>query len=203
MRNVGLCAITHRRKKKSPQIKTIEHYVEANILNRAFGGKHINQVWIEDITYIPCKAGTLYLSMFIDIASKMPRGYVIANHMKANIVVTALKQGLNQIKYTERMIVHTDRGSQYRSDEFVHLISKNKLIHSMSRPGNPIDNAVMESFFKTLKTELIYPNKHQTKAHMKVLIEDYLFNYYPKERYHTSFGMTPYDYEFHYAHEIY
>ncbi|PKK38613.1 hypothetical protein ABB02_02095 [Clostridiaceae bacterium JG1575] len=92
-------------------------------------------------------------------------------------------------------MIHSDRGSQYRRYAFGEIWEKNHLQHSMSRPGNPVENAAAEAFYKTLKTELIHPNPSKTKAQREVLLRNDLEEDYPNERIHTSLAMTPYQYE--------
>lgn len=98
---------------------------------------------------------------------------------------------LNQYKGKYPDIAHSDRGSQYRSYAFQELLEKYHITHSMSEPGTPVDNAVIESYHRSIKRELIIPNRHKTMAEMKVLIHEYLTDYYPNKRIHTKLKMTP------------
>lgn len=187
MRELNLCAVGyHRRKKSYGQNKPIEDVIRENILNRAFDQDVMDAVWVTDITYIPCIDGRLYLSTYIDLATRIPRTFKVAPNMRKHLVIDPL------LKYSGKMpdAIHSDRGSQYRSYAYRDLLEANDIIHSMSEPGTPVDNAVIESFHRSIKRELINPNKNKTKAEMKVLIYDYLTNYYVNHRIHTKFQKT-------------
>lgn len=111
--------------------------------------------------------------------------------LKIHIVIDPLLQYDGKLP----TIIHGDRGSQYTSHRYQELLESKEIQHSMSAPGTPVDNAVIESFHKSIKRELIYPNRHKTKAEMKVLITKYISDYYIHERIHTKFMMTPHKYE--------
>lgn len=111
--------------------------------------------------------------------------------MKKRIVISPLEM----YQGNKPQIIHSDRGSQYRSHEYRDLLEKEQIIHSMSEPGTPVDNAVIESFHKSIKRELVYPNKHRTKSEMRILIQDYLMDYYVDKRIHTKFNMILGKYE--------
>lgn len=188
MRKMGLCAKGyHRRKSTYGQPKPIETAIKENILNRQFDQEVIDAIWVTDITYIICSDGRLYLSTYIDLTTRIPRCFSVENHMRKSIVIDPLMR--YQGKYPG--IIHSDRGSQYRSYAYQELLENHQILHSMSEPGTPVDNAVIESFHRSIKRELIIPNKHKTKAEMKVLIHDYLTDYYPNKRIHTKLKMTP------------
>lgn len=148
----------------------------------------IDAIWVTDITYITCSDGRLYLSTYIDLTTRIPRCYKISTNMKMDIVLNPI------VKYKGRLpeVIHGDRGSQYTSYAYGELLDSHGIRHSMSAPGTPVDNAVIESFHKSIKRELIYPNRHKTRAEMKVLITNYINHYYIHERIHTKFMMTPY-----------
>lgn len=148
-----------------------------------------------DITYVPCSDGVLYLTIYLDLALRQPRTFSITNHMRKECVTAPLEELITREFALEGSMVHSDQGSQYRSFAFAGICEEHGLIHSMSSPGNPIDNAVAESFFKTVKTEVIKPNRHLTKVQMEVVLRNFLEDYYPKERIHTALGMTPNAYE--------
>jgi putative transposase len=187
MQELNLCAVGyHKRKESYGQNKSIEDVISENILNREFDQDVIDAVWVTDITYITCTDGRLYLSTFIDLATRIPRAFKVHSDMKKHIVIDPIE------KYRWKLpdVIHSDRGSQYRSYAFRDLLEANGIIHSMSEPGTPVDNAVIESFHRSIKRELINPNKNKTKAEMKVLIHDYLTNYYVNHRIHTKFQKT-------------
>jgi len=192
MREMNICAQGyHRRKSTYGKGKAIEDIIKDNLLNRAFDQDITDAVWVTYITYIQCKDGRLYLSSYIDLATRIPRCYKVFANMKTHIVIDPLKQ----YDGTLPDIIHSDRGGQYRSYAYRDLLEAKDIQHSMSQPGTPVDNAVVESFYKSIKRELIYPNKGKTKAEMTVLIHDYLTNYYSNQRIHTRFMMTPQKFE--------
>lgn len=192
MRKMRLCAKGyHRRKPSYGQPKPIEAAIKENLLNRQFNQDIVDAIWVTDITYISCLDGRLYLSTYIDLTTRIPRCFSIENHMKKSIVIDPLVDYKG--KYPD--FIHSDRGSQYRSYAFQEVLEKHGIVHSMSEPGTPVDNAVVESYHRTIKRELIYPNKHKSKAEMKVLIIDYLTDYYPDKRIHTKLKMTPKKFE--------
>ncbi len=194
MQKEGLVSIYYKKRKYKKVEKELRDYIRENILERQFKQEKTDKVLVSDITYVPCRDGTLYLTSYIDLSCRMLRSYKISTHMRKSVVIEPL---INILKKKNMLgcIIHTDRGSQYRSYEYKELLEKNQINHSMSKPGTPLDNAVIESFYKTVKVELINPNKNKTKAEMKVLLRNYLEDYYPKKRIHTSLGMTPYKYE--------
>lgn len=192
MREMNLCAKGYQRRKKSyGQNKAIEDVIKDNHLNREFNQTIIDRVWVTDITYIQCKDGRLYLSTYIDLTTRIPRCFKVHTNMKKHIVIDPIKNYKGNLPE----IIHSDRGSQYRSYDYRDLLESKGIIHSMSEPGTPVDNAVIESYHRSIKRELIYPNKNKTKAEMKVLIHEYLTNYYITQRIHTKFKMTPMQFE--------
>lgn len=188
MREINLCAKGyHRRKKSYGQNKPLEDVIKDNLLKRAFNQTMIDRVWVTDITYIQCKDGRLYLSTYIDLTTRIPRCFKVHTNMKKHIVIDPIKSYRGLLPD----VIHSDQGSQYKSYDYRDLLENKGISHSMNEPGTPVDNAVIESYHKSIKRELIYPNKHKTKAEMKVLITEYLTNYYVKQRIHTKFNMTP------------
>lgn len=160
-------------------------------MNREFNQERIDEIWVTDITYISCSDGRLYLSTYIDLTTRIPRCFAVERHMKKSIVLNPLTS------YPGRLpkMIHSDRGSQYRSYDYQELLEKYYIIHSMSEPGTPVDNAVIESYHRSIKRELIIPNKHKTMAEMRVLIHNYLIDYYSDKRIHTKLKMTPRKYK--------
>ena len=192
MVKMKLRAKGHQRRKASyNKIERIEEKLKENLINREFNNHNVDEIWVTDNSYIKCIDGRLNLSTYIDLATRIPRCCSIGNYMKKDIVIKPLK------KYAQSfpMIIHTDGGGQYHSHDYRELLESHSIEHLMSEAGTPVDNAVIESFHKTIKRELIYPNRHKTKAEMKVLIYDYLTQYYIYERIHTKFMMTPYKHQ--------
>ncbi len=194
MRDNNLIAVGYRRKRKYRDQKTLDDYVRENLLNREFYAKSKGKILCSDITYIPHKTGMLYLSVYIDIYSRNLVCYKLSTNMKSALVTEELENYL-RVNSTEDMIIHTDRGSQYTSKEFRNLLEEYSVVHSMSRPGNPYDNAVCESFFSNFKKEVVYPNRNKSKHFLISEMIDYLEDYYPNKRYHSTLGMTPLQFE--------
>ena len=167
-----------------------------NVLSRDFSTTDINQKWCSDITYIPTREGWLYLAIVIDIHSRAVIGWSMARHMKKQLVCDALLMALFKRKFPKGVIIHTDRGSQYCSTKYCSILTVNHLIGSMSRKGNCWDNSIAESFFHTLKVELIYETTYQTRQEAKSSIFQYIEGYYNLKRIHSSINYnTPFEIE--------
>ena len=128
-----------------------------NVLNREFFVQKRNSVWCGDITYIPTREGWLYLAAYLDLFSHKIVGWQVSSRINENLVIDALDNALSRENPEEGLMVHTDRGSQYASSRFCRELENHGFVQSFSRKGCPYDNAVMESFFKTLKRELPPP----------------------------------------------
>lgn len=122
---------------------------------QAFTIQAKNQVWVGDITYIPTASGFLYLAVFIDLFSRKTVGWAMDTNLRHILATSAFNQAYGREHPEKGLLVHTDQGSQYTSQQFTSLLERHDCIHSISRKGNPYDNAVVESFFKTLKRELV------------------------------------------------
>jgi putative transposase len=170
--------------------------VAPNLLGRDFTSTAMNQKWMCDITYIWTTEGWLYLATVIDVYSRAVIGWSLQETMTAELVCNALLMALWRRGFPKDVIVHSDRGSQYCSDSYQQLIKQYQLKCSMSRKGNCWDNAIAESFFHTLKVELIYETHYQTKEETKQNIFQYVEVYYNRQRRHSSIGyQTPYAFE--------
>jgi transposase InsO family protein len=153
-----------------------------NILNRDFYAGEANQKYVGDITYIPTNEGWLYLTTVIDLYSRKIVGWSMSDSMKTSLVNDALKMAIQQRRPQKGLLWHTDRGSQYASYEHRDLLQAHGIIQSMSRKGNCWDNVVAESFFHTLKTELIHHQQFQTKAEANQAIFEYIEVFYNRQR---------------------
>ena len=163
-----------------------------NLINQVFKTKAKNKIWFGDITYIPTSEGTLYLSVFIDLFTRKCIGYSLRDHMKETMVIDSLLDAIEKEKPQSGLIVHTDQGAQYTGSAFRELLQKHHFIQSNSRKGNPYDNAVMESFYKTFKREVLEIKQFKTKAQAKIEILSYVSNYYNNKRIHSSLDyLTP------------
>lgn len=160
--------------------------VSENILNREFAAKAAGEKCVSDITYLPTCEGFLYLTTIIDLFDRKVIGWSISDEMTTQkTVIAALVKAVNNRVLNEGMIFHSDRGIQYASKATVNFLSACKFIQSMSRKGNCWDNAVAESFFKSIKTELIYGHKLRTKEQMRIDVFEYLEIWYNKKRRHS------------------
>ena len=185
-------------KKKCKVTTDSEHSkpIYENILNRDFSTTNINQKWAGDITYIATDEGWLYLAVIIDLHSRAIIGWAMNKRMTKQLVCDALIMALFNHKFPKDVVVHTDRGSQYCSLKYRNIIRNNKLIGSMSRSGNCWDNAISESFFHTLKVELVHQHKYITRRDAKNSIFHYIEGYYNKKRMHSAIDYeTPFEVE--------
>lgn len=167
-----------------------------NIIDQNFHTLSKNKVWFGDITYIQTHEGSLYLSVFLDLYNRKVVGYSISNDMKNALVLDSLEMAITNERPSKGLIIHTDQGSQYTSHDFIKILDHNGFIRSNSNKGNPYDNALMESFFKSFKREVIPKNNYKTKNEAKLEIISYLEIYYNKKRHHSSLGyMTPFEFD--------
>ncbi len=170
--------------------------IAPNLLNRDFSPLKPNQVYAGDITYIPTNEGWLYLAVVIDLYSRQVVGWSMDKRMKTALVNDALKMAIRKRKPREGLIAHTDRGSQYASDSHRKLLKMYGIQQSMSRQGDCWDNAVAESFFHTLKTELTYHEIFNTREEAKQKIFEYIEIYYNRLRMHSANDyMSPVEFE--------
>lgn len=156
-----------------------------------------NRVWASDISYIPTDEGFLFLAMYLDLFTRKLVGFATDDHMRTELIVSALEMALGRQALIEGELVnHSDRGSQYASDVYRDKLKNIGVTASMSRKGNCYDNAFAESFFATLKKELIYRNRFKTKEEAKKAIFEYIEVWYNRKRIHSSIGyMTPVQFE--------
>lgn len=155
-----------------------------------------NQYWGGDITYVPTGEGWLYLAIVLDLFTRKIVGYAMKDNMHATLVTEALQAAIGNQGATKDLVAHTDRGSQYASDRYLSLLSSHGITASMSRKGNCYDNAMVESFFRTLKVELIYGRKFATRAEAMSAIFEYIEVWYNRRRLHSALDyQTPTDYE--------
>jgi len=160
--------------------------VADNLLDRDFNPMRANQTYAGDITYVPTEEGWLYLAVVIDLYSRQIVGWSMDRTMRAELVNNALLMAIWKRKPARGLLWHTDRGSQYASDSHRALLKEHGIIQSMSRKGNCWDNAVSESFFHTLKTELIHHHKFKTREEAKQAIFEYIEIFYNRVRMHSA-----------------
>jgi putative transposase len=168
--------------------------VPGNKLDRDFKPGTLGAAWVSDITYIRTKQGWQYLTTVIDLGDRKVIGWALSTTMKAaDTSIPAFKMAQRNRPITQKLIFHSDRGIQYACNEFKKLLESNPLItRSMSRKGNCWDNAVAESFFKTLKSECIYQNKFTNKEQAALVVFEYIEAWYNRKRLHSALGfMSP------------
>lgn len=158
--------------------------ISPNRLSQDFYASRPNEVYVGDITYIWTKEGWLYLAATMDLFSRSVVGYAMDDRLHTRIIVNALQATKVRREALDGAIFHSDRGSQYASDEFREYLKANSMIQSMSAKGNCYDNAVAESFFHTIKTELVHHVKFQTKEEAKRAISEYI-TFYNTKRMHS------------------
>jgi putative transposase len=148
----------------------------------------INQLWIADITYIRLLAEFVYLAVILDGFSRKVVGWELDRTLASRLTIGALEQALEKRQPEPGLVHHSDRGLQYACAEYVAIIEKHRMVPSMSRPANPYDNASCESFMKTLKREEIYANKYEDLEHLRANVEEFIEQYYNRQRLHSALG---------------
>jgi transposase InsO family protein len=170
--------------------------VAPNVLDRDFTADSPNRVWVSDITYIRTWQGWLYLAAILDVFSRLIVGWSMRADLSEQLVLESLKQATGRRSCPPGLIFHSDRGSQYASTEVRDLLTDLQFTQSMCGKGNCYDNAMMESFFHTLKTELVYFETYHTRAEAKLSIFSYIEVYYNRVRRHSALGyLSPYQFE--------
>jgi putative transposase len=195
MREKGIYAKTKKKFKVTTHSKH-KRPVAENLIKMDFKASKPNKVWTSDITYIWTREGWLYLTVFMDLYSRSIVGWSMNSRLTDDFVVKALKKALLSRSPPPGTIVHSDRGSQYCSNDFKELVKKNKCLQSMSSTGNCYDNAVTESFFHTLKTELVYHETYETRDQARKSIFKYIEMFYNRKRIHSTLGgVSPHQFE--------
>lgn len=161
-----------------------------NLLRQQFTATRANERWVTDITFIPTRSGWLYLAVITDLYSRAVLGWAMDKRMKSSLVTDALKMALMRRKVRSSLLLHSEQGSQYAASDYRAMLSDNGIECSMSRKGNCWDNAVAESFFHTLKTELVDCEDYGTRAEAKASIFEYIEVFYNRQRHHSHIGNT-------------
>lgn len=162
--------------------------VAENVLNQTFNAQQPNEVWVADITYIPTDEGWLYLSGIKDQCTAEIVGYAMNERMTKELTCSALRKAINAKRPGKGLIHHSDRGTQYCAEEYRKLLKEHNITASMSRRGNCYDNAPMESFWGSLKTELVHHRRYATRAEAEASIREYIEIFYNRQRRHSSIG---------------
>jgi transposase InsO family protein len=148
----------------------------------------INQLWVADITYIRLKAEFVYLAVILDGFSRKVVGWGLDRTLAVRLTIGALEQAIERRQPEPGLVHHSDRGFQYAHAEYIAILEKCHMVPSMSRPANPYDNASCESFMKTLKREEIYANKYDDLGNLRANIEEFIEQYYNRQRLHSALG---------------
>ena len=187
MQKYGLLSVI-RRKKYRNYGEYLHRY--PNLLNRNFSAERPNQKWVTDISYIHTKQGVLYLSVIRDLYDNSIVAYKTGTEQNVNLVLSTIKEAKKKEKVTTELQLHSDQGFQYTSQAYYRLTQSYGIIPSMSRRGNPYDNALAENFFSILKTECIYRAKLQTYEEARLLIGEYI-HFYNNQRIQLKTKLTP------------
>lgn len=195
MKKHGIRAKT-KRKFRVTTDSNHSHPVAPNILKRDFSASQANQIWASDITYVLTKEGWLFLAVVIDLFSRQVVGWQMGSRITKELTLGALKMAINRRKPERGLIHHSDRGSQYACPDYQRLLKAHGMISSMSRKGDCWDNAVVESFFRSLKTEFVYFEEFQTREEGKSKTFEWVEVFYNRQRIHSTLGYkTPVEYE--------
>ncbi len=195
MRQHGLCA---RRKRSYKRTTQSNHTlpVAANILDQDFSTTAPNQKWCSDISYVATAEGWLYLAVIIDLYARVVVGWAMEPSLNRTLVLGALQMAIQRRRPAAGLLHHSDRGGQYASYDYQALLDAHQLQISMSRTGNCYDNAMMESFFATLKVECVADQVFASRAEAKTILFEFMELYYNRQRLHSSLGYsTPVEYE--------
>lgn len=186
MKELGLKSKLSRKFKVTTNSKH-NYLIAENVLDRDFKATRISQKWVSDITYIQTKDGFLYLTTIIDLYDRKLIGWSLSNTMSSDDTsLAAFRMAIKNRPIEKGLIFHSDQGVQYATKKFINILASYGVIRSMSRKGNCWDNAVAESFFKSLKTELIYGNKLIFRKQMESEIFQYIEIWYNRKRRHSS-----------------
>lgn len=195
MREMGLQGVSPRKFRVTTN-SDHDHPIAENVLDRNFEASGPNEKWATDITYIWTAEGWLYLAVVMDLYSRRIVGWSTADHLETGLCLDALQRALSHRTDVEGLIHHSDRGVQYASDRYREALEAQRIECSMSRRANCWDNAVAESFFGTLKTELIYRRPWLTRQEARNAIGEYIEIFYNRIRRHTTIGgMSPAKFE--------
>jgi transposase InsO family protein len=190
----------HGRQRRRRRVQTTDSNhslpVAPNLLDREFTAEAPDRKWVADITYVPTEQGWLYLAVVLDLFSRRVIGWSMADTLCTVLVKNALEMAMAFRQPQAGLLHHSDRGSQYASAEYQAVLESGKMVASMSRSGNCYDNAAMESFFGTLKCELIHDRCYRTHAEARQDIFEYIEVFYNRQRRHSALGyLSPAEYE--------
>jgi transposase InsO family protein len=188
MRRHGIRAATHRRFRVVTTDSKHGLPIAENLLAQTFLATRPNQIWLADITYIPTGEGWLYLCVVLDLFSRKVVGWAMRDHLRQELAIAALTMAIQRQRPGRGLIHHSDRGSQDAAGDYRALLKASGIVPSMSRKGNCWDNAPMESWFHTLKTELVHHTIYATYEAAKRDLFAYIETYYNRQRLHSALG---------------
>jgi transposase InsO family protein len=193
MREMGIKATTRR--KKQPYKKGYIHHIFANLIGQDFTTQKPNQVWCTDFTYLKLKNGSKrYNCSIIDLYDRSIVASLNSKWIDTSLAINTLEIALSTNKINNNLILHSDQGAQFASRTFINFCAKNNIAQSMSRAGNPYDNAPMERFYNTMKAEFVYQYTFETDDDLNQGIYEYIFDWYNHRRPHTyKGGKTPFE----------
>lgn len=195
MKETGLRSIVRRKYRATTDSKH-SHPVADNLLQRDFKASGPDKVWVSDITFIATERGWLYLTVFIDLFSRMVVGWALSSSLRTDIVLSALRRAIRNRRPGAGLIIHSDRGVQYACKDFRKVLEKHHFVQSMSRKGDCWDNAVAESFFGILKSELIHHERFKGPQDTLQALFEYIEIFYNRKRKHSTLGyQTPVQFE--------
>lgn len=196
MRRAGLRGANARRFVVRTTDSRHRHAVAENTLDRRFKPGTPDRTWVADITYIATGEGWLYLAAVLDLGSRRVVGWATADHLRGELAVRALNNALEHRRPPAALLHHSDRGVQYACDDYQKVLLFHEMRASMSNKGECYDNAVMESFFGTLKQELVYREAYQSREEARQSLFEYIEVFYNRQRLHSTLGyLTPVQYE--------
>ena len=195
MKSAGIKA-RHKRRRMPGQPLSVVHSVAPNILDRQFEASAPNQKWVADFTYVWTAEGWLFVAVVLDLYSRRIVGWSMQPTMAAQLVIDALLMAIYRRGHPLAVLHHSDQGSQYTSEDFQRFLESHGIICSMSRRGNCWDNAVIESFFSTLKTERLSNKTYRTRDELRADVFDYIERFYNPRRRHSTLGyISPVQFE--------
>lgn len=196
MRDAGLRSKTRRRFRVKTTDSKHDHPIAPDLLVQNFTVSAPNRAWVSDITYIPTDEGWLYLASTMDLCSRKIVGWSMGSTLHSTLVIGALNMAIEQRAPLPGLIHHSDRGVQYASAEFRAALDDHGIVPSMSRKGNCYDNAAKESFFHSLKTELVHHHHYRTRDEARASVFDYIEIFYNRRRLHSTLGyQSPVEFE--------